>query len=265
MATHTIDMDQGRPEFTEEELDSINVGEELQQEEARMLAGKFEDAEALEKAYLELQSAYSKKDGQPEETEGELRDEEAPAEEEVEEESEASPAADLITNASQHFAETGEITDEMREAFNGMSSQDLVDAYIELQGNLPQAQQEAPDLSDAEVNQIKNIAGGEDAYAAITQWAGESLDPEYIEAFDNIVDSGNARMVQLAVAGLKAEYERANGYEGDMLTGRAAQQPADVFRSQAEVVAAMSDPRYDRDPAYRNDVFDKLDRSNIQF
>ena len=72
-------------------------------------------------------------------------------------------------------------------------------------------------------------------------------------------------MVQLAIAGLKAEYERANGYEGEMLTGRAAQQPADVFRSQAEVVAAMSDARYDRDPAYRNDVFDKLERSNIQF
>ena len=35
-----------------------------------------------------------------------------------------------------------------------------------------------------------------------------------------------------------------------MVTGRAPRQTVDVFRSQAEVVAAMSDPRYDRDPAY---------------
>jgi hypothetical protein len=67
------------------------------------------------------------------------------------------------------------------------------------------------------------------------------------------------------VAGLQAEYERQNGYEGEMLTGKAAQPQSDVFRSQAEVVQAMSDPRYDSDPAYRNDVFQKLGRSNIQY
>lgn len=255
-------MEEGRPEFTEGELDSIKIGEELQQEEQRMLAGKFEDAEALEKAYLELQSAYSKKDGEPEETEG-VQQQEPPSEEKVEEETEVSPAVELISNAAQHYAENGDITDEMREAFSGMSSQDLVNAYIEMQGNLPK--QSASDLSDADVTQIKGIAGGDEAYAAITQWAGESLDAEYIEAFDSIVETGNARMVQLAVAGLKAEYEKANGFEGEMLTGRAATQQADVFRSQAEVVAAMGDPRYDRDPAYRNDVFEKLERSNIQF
>jgi hypothetical protein len=72
-------------------------------------------------------------------------------------------------------------------------------------------------------------------------------------------------MIQLAVAGLKAEYEKQNGFEGQMLTGKAAQPQADVFRSQQEVVQAMSDPRYDRDPAYRQDVFAKLERSNINY
>ena len=38
-----------------------------------------------------------------------------------------------------------------------------------------------------------------------------------------------------------------------------------VFRSQQELVAAMSDARYDRDPAYRQDVIEKLDRSNLEF
>ena len=76
-----------------------------------------------------------------------------------------------------------------------------------------------------------------------------------ITAFDNIVETGDVRMIQLAVAGLKAEYEKANGYEGQMLTGKAAQPQADVFRSQAEVVAAMQDSRYDSDPAYRTGCF----------
>ena len=65
--------------------------------------------------------------------------------------------------------------------------------------------------------------------------------------------------------GLKAQYENANGYEGRMLSGKAAQTSGDVFRSQAEVVNAMSDVRYDNDPAYRMDIMEKLDRSNIDF
>ena len=72
-------------------------------------------------------------------------------------------------------------------------------------------------------------------------------------------------MIKLAVTGLKAEYENANGYEGRMLTGKSARSSGDTFRSQQELVAAMSDRRYDDDPAYRQDVIEKLDRSDISF
>ena len=50
-----------------------------------------------------------------------------------------------------------------------------------------------------------------------------------------------------------------------MLSGKPAQSSGDVFRSQPELVEAMSDPRYDRDPAYRQDVIEKLDRSDLNF
>ena len=51
-----------------------------------------------------------------------------------------------------------------------------------------------------------------------------------------------------------------------MYTGKAPVQPKDAFRSQAELVAAMSDRRYDNDPAYRQDVIAKLERSdNLEF
>ena len=97
------------------------------------------------------------------------------------------------------------------------------------------------------------------------EWSGENLDPADVQAFDAIVESGNARVIRMAVAGLKAQMEAKVGFEGEMVTGKSPQQRVDVFRSQSEVVQAMSDPRYDRDPAYRNDVFEKLSRSNIQY
>ena len=51
-----------------------------------------------------------------------------------------------------------------------------------------------------------------------------------------------------------------------MLTGKPPVQTRDVFRSQAQLVAAMSDARYDNDPAYRQDVIQKLERSKeLQF
>ena len=257
MATLTYDPTPAdQPEFNEAEQEALAIGEQAAADQQQMLAGKFKDAEALEQAYIELQ----KKLGETDESEtDEVREREDSSEEEVE----VSPAAELITNASQMYAETGELTPEVMEQFNGMSSADLVSAYMEMQGNLPTAPD--PDLTDAEVNQIKNYAGGDEGYTQLMQWSGENLDQADVDAFDSLVDSGNARLIKLAVAGLKAEMEKSVGFEGEMATGRAPRQQADVFRSQAEVVQAMSDPRYDRDPAYRQDVFEKLGRSNVEY
>ena len=255
MATLTYDPTPAeQPEFTEAEQEAIAIGEAAAKEQEAAYAGKFKDAEELEKAYIELQ----KKLGESNENE-ELREQEETPEEEVE----SNPAIDLITEASQLYAEKGELTPEVMEQFTSMSSTDLVNAYIEMQGNLPQA--ESPDLTESEVNQIQNTAGGEEGYKQLMAWSGENLDQADIEAFDALVESGNARLIRLAVSGLRSEMEKAVGFDGVMGTGRAPNQPADVFRSQAEVVQAMSDPRYDRDPAYRNDVFEKLSRSDIDY
>ena len=96
-------------------------------------------------------------------------------------------------------------------------------------------------------------------------WAQESLPEEYINSYNNLVDKGDPLSVRLALAGLQAAYVDNNGSDGDLLTGRGATETADVFRSQAEVVEAMSNPKYDRDPAYRQDVFEKLGRSNLEY
>ena len=120
------------------------------------------------------------------------------------------------------------------------------------------------ELTDAEMNQVYNSAGGEAAYEQLTSWAAENLAENKLDAFNSIVQNGDATAIQIAIAGLRSEYDNAEGYEGRMLTGKAAR-TTDSFRSQAEVVAAMSDPRYERDEAYRQDVYNKLERSNVAF
>ena len=150
--------------------------------------------------------------------------------------------------------------------FSEMSSGDLVKAYMEIQAQVPDGQpQEATDLTDADVNVIKNHAGGEESYNQMVDWAQSNLDKSSIQAFDNLINTGDVETIKFAVSGLKAQFENSNGYEGRMLSGKAPKTSGDVFRSQAEVVAAMSDPRYDNDPAYRMDIVEKLDRSDLQF
>ena len=176
---------------------------------------------------------------------------------------EYSEAEQFVLDATQEWEQNGELSDETYQMFTEMSSQELVDAYMNLYEN-GAPEPETRDLTDSEVNQIQNFAGGQVAYNNLMQWASENVAPTYVEAFDQIVDSGDPAVIQLAVAGLMATQQEQQGYEGRMYSGTAAyESSAPAFRSQAELVAAMNDPRYDNDPAYRQDVFDALERSQL--
>jgi hypothetical protein len=242
--------------LTEEEQDSLEVGQELKEQQEQLLAGKYKSAEELEKAYVELQKKLGEN---PDEEQGEAE----PSEEEA---PEASPAQTLITDASAEYAEKGELSDEMMSKFSEMSSKDLVQAYMEMQANAPQAEAAEPvELSDNDVNAIKNSVGGEEVYDKVIDWASNNLNETQIQAFDDIVATGNADAIQMMVNGLKSQYDSSNGFEGQMLSGKAPNNSRDVFRSQQQVVEAIADPRYDRDPGYRNEVLEKLERSDVTF
>ena len=267
-ATDTVTDGTGE-NLTPAEQESLEVGEALEAQQEQLLAGKYENAQQLEKAYIELQKKLGE-DGKEEKPEAEDQSE---SEEVLQEEPEESPkelsdAAQLINSASEEYeSNNGKLTPETLEKFSSMSSKELVEAYMQVQANQPaQPAQDQADITDAMVNEVKNYAGGEKAYGDMIQWAGDNLDQNSIQAFDSIVNSGSIDAIKLAVNGLKAQYQNAVGYEGEMITGKAPQTSKDVYRSQQELVAAMSDRRYDRDPAYRQDVIEKLARSdNLQF
>ena len=230
MATLTYDPTPAdQPEFNEAEQEALAIGEQAAADQQQMLAGKFKDAEALEQAYIELQKKLG-------ETNGDINlgeDEEVRDEDSSSEEVEADPTITLITDASAEWAEKGKLSAETLEQFQAMSSTDLVNAYIEMQGDLPTPQ--TADLSDGEVNTIKNMVGGEQQYAELMQWSGENLDQADLEAFNSLVEGGNARMIALAVSGLKSMYDSNFGYEGEMLTGRAASGDLEAFASILEI------------------------------
>ena len=248
--------------LTTEEQDSLQVGEQIQQQESELLAGKYENAQQLEKAYIELQKKM-----------GEDKPEEEQATDEAPEEKpqiEVTPTVEAINTASEEFEKTGTLSAETIAGFAELNSKELVDTYMQLVNEAQKSgaltsTTEAADLTDAQVNAIQNSAGGEAAYNRLLDWATENISQDQMNSFDQLVAGGDANAIQLAISGMKAQYDNLLGYEGRMLSGKAPQTSGDVYRSQAEVVKAMSHPDYDVDPAYRQDVIDKLARSNVSF
>ena len=254
--------------LTPEEQDSLAVGEKMVAEQDQLLAGKYKDAQELEKAYVELQKKLGEQDTEASSDSGEQSDSDTETEsEETEEAKETSPAVELINEASaEYYANDGDLKPETVEKFSSMSSQDLVNAYIQMQKDAPAEQEvSVPDLTQGDINDVHNSVGGQAEYTKLVTWASENMSGDVQKSFDDLVSTGNVGAIKLAVNGLKAQYENDNGYEGRMLSGKAPASSKDTFRSQAELVEAMSDRRYDNDPAYRQDVIEKLDRSNLKF
>ena len=235
-------------EFSAEELDSLAVGERLAEQEQQLLAGKYQSAEELERGYLELQKRLSS----PAEEEPQV--EEAP---EAEEEEEIEVDGDLFDAIMESYR-TGEWDDNLVEEVGKMDPIDVANMFLAKQGEVQGAV-----ATEADVTEIQNSVGGVDEYQNMLQWAGQNLSEQEINLYDAAMDRGDPLTMFFAAQALNSRYQDAVGYDGEMLTGSAPRNTGNVFRSQAELIAAMSDPRYDKDPAYRQDIADKLAVSNI--
>ena len=120
-------------------------------------------------------------------------------------------------------------------------------------------------LTEAQAQELFKMVGGEKAYQSMITWAGQNLSKEEISMYDSVMGKGDPNAIFFAVQALANKYGDATGSEGQLLSGKGAAQKDSSFRSQQELVQAMSDPRYDNDPAYRQDVMRKLENSDLNF
>ena len=125
--------------------------------------------------------------------------------------------------------------------------------------------EEGESLTEAQAQELFKMVGGEKAYQSMINWAGQNLSKEEIGMYDAVMGRGDPNAIFFAVQALAAKYGDATGSEGQMLSGKAPKSENAGFESQAQLVEAMSDPRYDRDPAYRRSVLDKLANSDVEF
>jgi len=230
-------------ELNADEQESLQVGEQMEQEQEQRLAGKYKNAEELEAAYLELQKKLGE---QPEEQTEESEPEDTGS------------ILDRLWEESQT-----ELTPETVKAISEADPSKLAEMYLEYRSQQESSQQTST-MTDQDVNGLKGLVGGEKNYNEMLGWASQNLSDQDIEMYDAVMELGNPAAARFAIEALAYRYQESNGVEPDLVQGKSPG-VGGAFRSQAEVVQAMSDPRYDNDPAYRRDVMQKLERSNIQF
>jgi len=249
--TLTVDTTPDTEVLTADEQDSLEVGEKMMEAQDNLLAGKYKDARELEKAYIELQGKLGESKEEKEEPTQEL---------EIEKEEEKSEEPDVSFLDRLWDEAQNEFTDETIQELKGMNPQDLAKMHLDYRSKNQQ-----PQITDAQVKQLKDVAGGESEYQSMMSWASDNLQKNEVDMYDRVMENGDPTACYFAIQALKYRFDDASGVEGEMLTGKAPTNKGDQFKSQAQVVEAMNDPKYDNDPAYRREVMEKLERSDIKF
>jgi len=241
--------DESQGELTADEQESLAIGEEMQEAQDQRLAGKYKNAEELEAAYLELQKKLGSQDKE---------EPTAETQEEATEEDEDTPSDSSLFDRL--WEESGdEFSEDTLKELSSSKPEDLAKMYLDYRTKNTKV------ITEDTAKELVNSVGGEKNYTDMLKWAGQTLNESEIAMYDSVMESGDPNAVFFAMQALSYKYNDTNGVDGNLLQGKAAGETTKGFKSQAEVVAAMQDPRYDRDPAYRQEVMAKLESSNVNF
>ncbi len=162
----------------------------------------------------------------------------------------------------------GEIPEEMYQSLldAGLSA-NAVDSYLKgvavERGFIEGEEGTAQELAQEEVKGIRDSIGGDEAYSKMVSWALDNLSKPEIEAFNEATNTMSGPQLSMMVQGLYTRYQNAMGVEPSLYSGRPAASGPTPYRSTAEVVTAMSDPRYGKDVTYTEDVQRRLGGSDV--
>ena len=109
------------------------------------------------------------------------------------------------------------------------------------------------------VREMQDMVGGEESYRAMGEWARANMTPEEVKTFSDLCQTGDANVVRFAIQSIAARYRAENRIPGKLTKGgTAAASSGNAFRSREQQIAAQMDPRYASDPAFREEVREKI-------
>ena len=243
-------------EHIQEMIDNAERVQSVPREDGKpkWLPDKFESPEDMAEAYAQLEQKLSSSSSQ--DTQQEVKTEEKPApiasQEQV---SEALTKQGIdFEKYAREYGEEGALSEtSYKELADKGMSQEVVNTWT--------TGQQA--IADKTINQAHEAVGGTEEYNSLVKWASTSLNDKEIDSFNRAVENPNADDVVFAIKSLHARRTMEEGQSPTLLQGDTGGTGVDSFKSVAQLTKAMNDPRYSSDPAYRDEVTQKLSQSSI--
>ena len=247
------------PPMTQEDLQTLAKNET---DENGLILGKFKSVDDLAASYKELEGKL----GQPTEDTSDETTEDTSEFNAVEAYGEGLAnvfdkagidAEDLNTR----FNETGELSDDDYTKLESAGlPKNLIQTYV---NGLKGQSQDTSEIEAVQVEDVMSSIGGTSEYQKLTAWATENIPAGEIESFNKLLDSADSATIKMATQGLYSRYQKAMGTEPNLVSGKSGTSGVSAFRSTAEVVTAMKDPRYGKDVTYTENVQNRLAESNV--
>lgn len=226
------------------------------------LPAKFKTPEAMAKAYAELERKQSQPKPKPAPAKPGKGTPNTPAE---------APATttlspETVQEFTQEFIATGQLSEESYARLQSEYHIDraFVDQYVA--GLQAQAQNA--------LHETYRAAGGEEQYAAMSQWAAANVEKETLDAYNEAMNSGDIGRIQFSVKMMRKLYEGAGKPLPVQVPGQ-RQEPArrlggtqsgpqglPPYESREQLLADQRSARYKADPAFRARVAARLARTN---
>jgi hypothetical protein len=247
-------------EIKEAETTSEKPVEQVETPRPEGLPEKFKSVEDMAKSYSELESklgaqdkSYENETSQPEPKQESKTESKPEGDLEIAEKAVSNAGLNMETLQNE-YNEKGQLDDKSYESLEKAGiPKSYVDAFINGQAAL--AKQQGDD--------VKAVVGGEESYNKIASWAAENMTEAEKKAYNDTVNSRDVESIKLAVAGLKAKFDMANGNEPNLVQAKTTPTTGGSYESWAQVTEAMQDPRYAKDVAYQNAVKAKLANSKL--
>lgn len=113
------------------------------------------------------------------------------------------------------------------------------------------------------IDTVQGFAGGEQGFEQLKTYL--ATQPSHIiEGFNAAIMSGNLAQIQLAIEGIKTSMSRTYGTANPTLMGGLQGRGGALgYTNPAEMTKDMSDPRYQVDPVFTRQVYQKVQNANF--
>lgn len=161
-----------------------------------------------------------------------------------------------FNSAVKEYETSGSLSEETIKALNKAGyPPEVIEAFIE--GRVA--------MEERFTKAIYESVGGEKEYRSIVNWASQNLNKKSIDAFNRAIDNNNINAITLMLEGMKAKMVAKMGTAKKSIHGGASAPNGSPkgYNSKADVIKAMSDPRYGRDAGYTRMVEQQMWATNF--